>query len=75
MSPVVTDLHRFKSIDDLDYNMTDHQPEKIKLVISRTDHKLIRYTNKKVFFLHPFFTKYACDIFGDIYTSSMLVLC
>ena len=65
--PKFLTLYKFKSLKDLKYDMLDDSEDLIELVISRTDHNLIRYTKKKVYFIHPFFQQYACDIHGDIF--------
>ena len=65
--PKFLTLYKFKSLKDLTYNMLDNNDELIELVISRTDSNLIRYNKKRVFFMHPFFNRYGCDIHGDIY--------
>ena len=60
-------LYTFTSLKDLTYNMFENKEELIKIVISRTNKKLIRYNKKKVFFIHPFFNRYGYDIHGDIF--------
>ena len=60
-------LYKFKSLKDLKYNIIKNYEELIELVISRTNPNLIRYNNKRVFFMHPFFNRYATDIHCDIY--------
>ena len=65
--PRLLKLYIFKSLKDLKYNMFENKEELIKLVISRTNPNLIRYNKKKVFFIHPFFNRYGCDINADIF--------
>ena len=65
--PKFLTLYKFKSLKDLTNNILDNNDELIELVISRTDSNLIRYNKKRVFFMHPFFNRYGCDIHGDIY--------
>ena len=60
-------LKKFVSMKDLNYNMTDFKDDLCTLVIQRTSKDLIRYNHKKIFFIHPTFKDYACDINADIY--------
>ena len=62
-----TKLYKFTSIKDLKYNIIKDDSDLIELVISRTPLNLIRYNNQHIFFMHPFFNRYACDINCDVY--------
>ena len=65
-------LYSFNSLKDLTYNMFENKEDLMKIVISRTNTNLIRHNKKKVFFIHPFFKSYACDIHGDVFDLKLL---
>ena len=62
-----TKLYKFTSIRDLKYNIIKENSDLIELVISRTPLNLIRYNRQHIFFMHPCFNRYACDINSDVY--------
>ena len=65
--PIFSKLYKFKSLENLDYDMMDYHEELINLIISRTDPSLIFFTKRKIFFAHPYFKRYGCDIYSNIF--------
>ena len=66
--PSFMKIHNYKSFNKLPYDSLDFREDLIRIACEKhTNQDLIKYTKKKVFFLHPTHKRYACDIFGSVF--------
>ena len=66
--PSFMKIHNYKSFNKIPYDSLDFREDLIQIACDKhTNPDLIKYTKKKVFFLHPSYPRYACDIFGSVF--------
>ena len=66
--PSFMKIHSYRSFNKIPYDSLDFREDLIRIACEKhTNPDLIKYTKKKVFFQHPIYTRYACDIYGSIY--------
>ena len=63
-------LNNFKNIDDLPFDSFEFQQDIIKPLLKKINKNLIKYNQYKVFFVHPTYKDYSCDIFGTVFDIS-----
>ena len=66
-------LNSFKDIDDIPFDSYEFQHDIIKPLLKKINKNLIKYNQYKVFFIHPIFKDYSCDIFGNVFDISQFV--
>ena len=66
-------LNSFKDIDDIPFDSYEFQHDIIKPLLKKINKNLIKYNQYKVFFIHPIFKEYSCDIFGNVFNISQFV--
>ena len=61
-------LYNYKNFNDIPYESLEFRDDLIQIACNKNKNPdLIKYTKKKVFFLHPTHRRYGCDIFGSVF--------
>ena len=65
--PLFMKLKNYKGFNKLPYDSLEYREDLIKIVCDRVNPDLIKYNRKRVFFMHPTYKRYACNVFGGVY--------
>ena len=60
-------LNSIEDINDIPFDSYEYQHDLIKSLLKKINKNLIKYNHYKIFFVHPKYKDYSCDIFGTVF--------